>query len=309
MSANVETMMYVREKPWHDLGVCVQEAPTSAEALRLAGLDWTVDQEPVQVAGGAIIPGFKANVRSSDKRVLGIVSDRYTVVQNHEAFSFTDSLVGGDVRYETAGSLKNGRKIWLLARMPETKINGDAVEPYMCFSNTHDGSGAVRVCMTPIRVVCNNTLNLAMKQAKRAWSVRHTGNIDTKLHEARMCLELGEEYMDHLSVYADRLANITVTNDKLQAIMDEMFPIDRATATKRELTAANKIRDDYMVCLFAPDLLKFQGSAWAAINAMSDMATHTRPLRQTKNYWQNNWDRVMGGHDLIDRMAEALVRK
>lgn len=309
MAANIETMMYVREKPWHGLGVCVQEAPTSEEALKLAGLDWVVQQREVQVCGGAIIPGVKANVRSSDKRVLGVVSDRYKVVQNHEAFQFTDSLIGGDVRYETAGSLKDGRKIWLLAKMPETKINGDAIEPYMCFSNTHDGSGAVRVCMTPIRVVCNNTLNLALKQAKRAWSVRHTGNIETKLHEARMCLELGEEYMYNLGRYANELANVRVTDERLHAIMDELFPVDWATASKRELTAARQVRDDYMVCMYAPDLMKFQGTAWGAINAMSDMVTHSTPRRLTKNYWENNWDRVMGGHDLIDRMAEALVRK
>ena len=173
MAANVETMFYVREKPWHGLGTCVEEAPTSADALRLAGLDWEVKQRNIQVCGGAKIENFKANVRSSDGAVLGVVSDRYQIVQNAEAFSFTDELIGGDVRYETAGSLQNGKKIWLLARMPAQKIVGDDVEPYLCFSNTHDGSGSIRVCMTPIRVVCNNTLNLALNSAVRSWSTKH----------------------------------------------------------------------------------------------------------------------------------------
>lgn len=110
MAANVETMFYVREKPWHGLGTCVEEAPTSADALRLAGLDWEVKQRSIQVCGGAKIENFKANVRSSDGAVLGVVSDRYQIVQNAEAFSFTDELIGGDVRYETAGSLQNGKK-------------------------------------------------------------------------------------------------------------------------------------------------------------------------------------------------------
>lgn len=175
MAANVETMFYVREKPWHGLGTCVEEAPTSADALRLAGLDWEVKQRNIQVCGGAKIENFKANVRSSDGAVLGVVSDRYQIVQNAEAFSFTDELIGGDVRYETAGSLQNGKKIWLLARMPVQKIVGDDVEPYLCFSNTHDGSGSIRVCMTPIRVVCNNTLNLALNSAVRSWSTKHVG--------------------------------------------------------------------------------------------------------------------------------------
>lgn len=97
MAANVETMMYVREKPWHGLGTMVEEAPTSADALRLAGLDWTVDKKNIQVCGGAKIQNFKANVRSSDGAVLGVVSDRYKIVQNAEAFAFTDSLIDGDM--------------------------------------------------------------------------------------------------------------------------------------------------------------------------------------------------------------------
>lgn len=79
--------------------------------------------------------------------------------------------------------LLDGKKIWLLAKLPDSEICGDKTEPYVCFSNTHDGSGAVRVCMTPVRVVCNNTLNLALNTAQRAWSVRHVGDISTKLVE------------------------------------------------------------------------------------------------------------------------------
>ena len=114
MAANVETMMYVREKPWHGLGTEVSEAPTSADALRLAGLDWEVQQKSIQVCGGSKIENYKANVRSTDGAVLGVVSDSYKIVQNADAFSFTDELIGGDVRYETAGSLRGGKKIWLL---------------------------------------------------------------------------------------------------------------------------------------------------------------------------------------------------
>lgn len=142
------------------------------------------------------IPGYKANVRSSDNKVLGVVSDKYRIVQNADAFAFTDALIGGDVHYETAGSLLDGKKIWLLAKLPDSEICGDKTEPYVCFSNTHDGSGAVRVCMTPVRVVCNNTLNLALNTAQRAWSVRHVGDISTKLVEAQQCLEMAGKYMD-----------------------------------------------------------------------------------------------------------------
>lgn len=279
MAANIETMFYAgREKPWHGLGTQVEEAPTSADALRLAGLDWTVQRKPIQVCGGRKVDNFFANVRSSDGAVLGVVSDRYQVVQNAEAFAFTDALIGGEsqVHYETAGSLMGGRKIWLLAKLPDTEIVGDKTEPYLCFSNTHDGSGAIRVCMTPVRVVCNNTLNIALNGAKRAWSVRHTGDIQAKLQEARMCLDMANKYMDKLAVYADQMANKTVTDEQIAKILDEMFPATE-DMSEREKRNATKAREEYMICYFAPDILKFKGTAWGALNAMSDMVGHTVP--------------------------------
>lgn len=305
MAALVESMMYVREKPWHGLGTEVQEAPTSGDALRLAGLDWTVEQKNIQLCGGAKVSGFKANVRSSDGAVLGVVSDRYRIVQNAKAFEFTDSIIGGDVRYETAGSLNGGKKIWLLAKLPETEIAGDKTEPYMCFTNTHDGSGAIRVCMTPIRVVCNNTLNLALDSAKRAWSVRHTGDLEFKMHEARVCLQMANAYMGELAKQADRMANTTVTRDQLNKILDELFPVDDHS-TDREKQNVKKLRDEFMVCYFAPDILQFRGTAWGAVNAMSDMLTHNAPIRKTKNYRENNWGRIMDGHMMMDKMTALL---
>ena len=125
MAANVESMFYVRETPWHGLGVRVNEAPASKEALTAAGLDWNVIQEPIYTETEELINGYKANVRDSDRRVLGVVTDRYKVIQNTEAFAFTDSLLGEGVRYETAGSLQGGRKVWLLAHMPHEYIISD----------------------------------------------------------------------------------------------------------------------------------------------------------------------------------------
>lgn len=305
MAALVENMMYTRTVPWHGLGTKVDEAPTSADALRLAGMDWTVEQKNIQLCGGSKVPGYKANVRSTDGKVLGVVSDRYRIVQNTDAFEFTDSIIGGDVRYETAGSLNGGKKIWLLAKLPETEIAGDKTEPYLCFSNSHDGSGAVKVCMTPIRVVCNNTLNLALDSAKRAWSVRHTGSLQSKMHEARACLRMANTYMGALAEKADRMANTSITRDQLNRILDELFPVDEYS-TEREKQNVKKLRDEYMVCYFAPDLIRFRDTAWGAFNAISDMLTHNAPLRKTENYRENNWGRLMDGHVMMDKMASLL---
>ena len=307
MPANVETMMYVREKPWHGLGTLVAEAPKSADALKFAGLDWNVRQEPVFNSRGGIIKGYKANVRDTDNSVLGVVGDRYRVVQNADAFRFTDDLIGGDVRYETAGSLRGGKQIWLLAKMPETKIAGDAVEPYLCFTNAHDGSSGVKVCMTPIRVVCNNTLNMALSTAKRTWSLRHTESIHDRLDEARSCLFRAEDYMEGLAQYADMAANTTLRDDEIRDILNELFPITDKTG-EREKANLKKCRDEFMVCYFAPDIAKFRNTAWGVINAASDLVTHSMPHKNTPTYVENNWGRIMDGHALMDKAAMLAMK-
>ena len=299
MSANVETMMYVRETPWHGLGTKVDEAPTSADALRLAGLDWEIEGKPVFTEGGNIIPGYKANTRSSDGSVLGIVSNRYTIVQNAEAFAFTDSLLGEEMRYETAGSLRGGKQIWLLGRMPERHIAGDAVDPYICFTNTHDGTGAVRVCMTPVRVVCNNTLNMALSSAKRAWSTRHVGDIAGRLEDARQTLELADIYLSNLAEEAERLAGEKMTEGQMREVLDSIFPVTDDMSDRAKRTAS-ETKDEIIVCTLAPDLVKFLNTKWCFINAVSDYVGHNDPHRRTKNFEENRWANIIGGHWLFD---------
>ena len=308
MSTNVETMMYTREKPWHGLGTMVEEAPTSLDAIKLAGLNWRVEPQRITLMGDdRPIENVVANVRDSDGKVLGLVTDRYKIVQNADAFGFTDTLIGGDVRYETAGALNGGKKIWLLAKMPTAKVAGDDVEPYLCFTNTHDGTGAVRVAMTPVRVVCNNTLNFALSTAKRAWSVVHTGDINRKIVEAQECLELANRYMIGLDRYAERLIDVKVDMDTLNKVLGKMF-MPKDDASNRTKANAQKVIDNYMICYAAPDISQFRGTAWGALNAMTDMVAHSTPNRQTKSYAENNWSRIMNGHSLVDQMAEMLAR-
>jgi len=307
MSANVESMMYVREKPWHGLGVEVDEAPNSLDAMRLAGLNWDVVPKKITLMGeDSEIPDVVANVRSSDGKVLGIVSDRYKIVQNVEAFAFTDTLIGGDVRYETAGSLNGGRRVWLLARLPKQKVLGDDVEPYICFSNTHDGTGAVKVCMTPVRVVCNNTLNFALRNAKRAWSVKHTGDISMKIKEAKDTLQLASEYMIGLNNFAEQIVDIRVDEEALAVALGKTFP-KKENPSPREQANEKQLMDNFMMCYLAPDIAKFKGTAWGALNAMTDLVAHTTPARKSQSYEENNWRRIMDGHAVVDTFASALL--
>ena len=220
MAANVENMFYVRETPWHGLGKRVNEALNSKEALTAAGLEWSVIQEPIYTETKELIEGYKANVRDTDRQVLGVVTDRYKIVQNQEAFAFTDELLGEGVRYETAGSLQGGRKVWLLAHLPhEYIISGERISPYLVFFNSHDGSGAIKAAITPIRVVCQNTLNLALSTAKRSWSMIHTGDIKGKMQEAKDTLFMAEKYMDSLGKEFETLRRKKLTDRKRKILL------------------------------------------------------------------------------------------
>ena len=134
MAANVESMFYTRKAPWHGLGVRVEEAPESKEALIQAGLDWKVEQTDVYAASGERILGYKANIRDIDRSVLGIVGDRYKIVQNEEAFAFTDGLLGEGVKYETAGSLAGGKIVWMLAFQRNTLYLEMLLNRIWCFA-------------------------------------------------------------------------------------------------------------------------------------------------------------------------------
>lgn len=308
MAANVESMFYTRTKPWHGLGVQVQEAPESKDALRLAGLDWKVYQREVYTDSGIKIEGYRANVRNTDNKILGVVTERYKIVQNEEAFSFTDALLGKGVRYETAGSLQEGKKVWLLARLPkEYIISGEQISPYLVFSNSHDGSAAVRVAVTPIRVVCNNTLNLALSTAKRSWAMVHTGNIKGKIHEAQETLFMAENYMSKLGKEFEELKRQKLSERQVKEYIELLLPLEKTTSLA---TAKNvkKLRDDLRARYYdAPDLQDVGGNnAYRFINAVSDFATHNEPLRRTANYKENLFMRTIDGNPMIDRAYQIV---
>ncbi len=308
MPANVETMFYVREAPWHGLGNRVEHALSSDEALKEAGLDWTVIQKSIQTEDLDDIPGYKANIRASDGRMLGVVTDRYKVVQNHQAFAFADELLGEGVRFETAGSLQNGKKVWMLAKLPEHYIIlGDQICPYLVFSNSHDGSGSIKVAMTPIRIVCQNTLNLALNSAKRIWITIHTGDIKSKLDEAKKTLLLAENYMDKLGAEADRLHKVKITDHRVMEYIDFLIPMPD-NASKLQEKNVQLLRSDMQLRYFAaPDLSNVGKNGYRFINAVSDFATHSKPLRETNSFQENLFMRTIEGNPLIDKAYELVL--
>lgn len=313
MSALVESMAYVNENgdsrnvPWHGLGTPCDHAMSSEEALEMAGLNWTVRPEPVY-ANGLVLPGYKANIRDTDGAFLGMVGDRYQIVQNKDAFDFTDALIGEGCTYETAGSLEGGKRVFLLARMPKELILGDEVVPYLAFTNGFNGYYSIKACCTPIRVVCSNTLNLALSKAKRTWSTKHVGNLQSKLEEARETLNLAKAYMTNLAETADILANTKVSEEEVRDVLNEIYPT-KTEDTDRRKQNIEDMKDQFMVCYFAPDILKFKNTAWGAVQAASDFTTHVAPKRATANYKEKNFGKVLDGNVILDQMFFKMMER
>ena len=308
MPANVETMFYSgRVAPWHGLGISVEEAVSSEEALKVSGLDWRVVQRPLMTSTYDPVPGYKANIRETDNRILGVVTDRYKIVQNEAAFKFTDALLGEGVRYETAGSLNEGRKVWMLAKLPNRyTLGGEDIEPYLVFSNSHDGNGAIRVAMTPVRVVCQNTLNLALNNSKRIWATAHVGDLSQKMDEAHNTLQLAERYMGSLCEEFERLSQVQLSDANVMEYIEMLLPMDE-DPTDIHKRNVERVREDLKIRYFdAPDLRQVGKNAYRFICAVSDFATHAKPLRETVNYRENMFAKTIDGNPLIDKAYEFI---
>ena len=327
MSANVETMFSGNGiLPWHECGTVIQGTASSAEAIKLAGLDWDVIPKPIYDEFGRELPGYKVNMRSSDNTALGIVTDRYRIVQNSEAFAFTDALLGEGVRYETAGSLASGKRVWMLARMENTLLAEENIDPYLVFTNSHDGTGAIRVALVPIRVVCSNTLSLALHQASRHWSCVHKGDIQSKLEEARYTLSSAERYMKALEEEFGELKMKKVTDEQVAEMTDRLLQIEfnnlynKAIKTGKIVDFKERLRqqkfedklnikrnDIITIYHDKPDLVGTEKSAFRFVNAVSDYVGHTTDHKQTKNYQENLFMKIVDGHSMIDNAHKLAL--
>lgn len=303
VKANATMFATNRENAWNGIGTLVGEAKTSAEAIKLANLDWAVEPKPVMYNDEET--GYFMNVRNDTDSVLGIVGSRYKVVQNSEAFDFMDELLGEGVTYESAGSMQGGKRIWLLAKMPEADILGDKVEPYMVFTNNHDGFGSVKVAMTPTRVVCQNTLTVALKNAKRTWNARHSGSIESKKADALATLNFAGAYMDNLKEFADKYATIKISGPEFNLFNEYLFPITEDMGARKEESQL-MLRSQLESCYVEEDLGNIRNTAWGVINAVADMVSHKTPARMTDNYRENRFMSLVDGEDTMKK-AQAII--
>lgn len=258
-------------RPWHGIGTIVKEAPTSDEAIKIAKLDWDVIQYPV-IANGMEIPNYFANVRSDTNETLGVVKNRYRVEQNSEAFSFVDNIIENSevkCKYETAGSLFNGRKVFMLVKLPKKNILGDSIENYLFFMNSHDGSSQLLAGITNVRVVCNNTLQLAINGAQRLWKCKHTENINGKVEEAKESLGFAVKYISSMSDQIEVLAAKKVNEE---AFFRKLYEENPMRLGEKSLQSSIEVMHE--IYNNKDDLQNFRGTAWGLYNAVSDFSSN-----------------------------------
>ncbi len=226
----------VKEKAWHGLGTIIEDYPTSADAIKYAGLDYTVEKRPLFTIDGnnltsnnweAIphieVPNYFATVRADNDEVLGVVGNDYEVVQNVNAFDFFDSIVGGKegILYETAGALGKGERIFITAKLPDYIRVGrdDVIEQYLFLTTSHDGLGSITAAFTPIRIVCNNTLNAALRGAANTIKIRHTASAHDKLNEAHKLLGISNQLVGELEKVFNHWARIRITDSAVKRLI------------------------------------------------------------------------------------------
>ena len=313
-----DSMFSVREMPWHGLGVVLGEYPRSIdEALDKAGLGWQVTHGDVLVVRrpewiddfgnqqpAELVPakGFKANLREDTGQILGIVSDEYEVVDNRDAFRFLDALIGSELHFETAGSLWGGRRVWCLARLPEyVELGGDLSATYVYVANSHDGTMAVTAAVTPIRIVCANTLGAALRQAdhgvngQRTFRFRHTGNLQAKFTEARQVLGMTINYQKQFKELADRMAGQVISEAVLERrVLRHLWAIDedlgRRARENRERTIESVLAVFRGRGIAGDTTGNSPGTKWTAFNAIAEHLDHGRRYTSRTSQVQRSFE-------------------
>lgn len=285
MSAEVETMFSVKEVPWHGLGRVLPTAPkTTEEALILGGLDWEVARLPTtcELDGVTLNTGHNAIVRKTDKRVLGNVGSNYYPIQNAKAFAFFNKALEKNlVTIETAGSLRGGRHVWMLARIIDTAadiVPGDRVDAYALVSNSHDGSLRTRLGFCGTRVVCQNTLSLAHGEG-RLIRVSHTKNAEVALENLEEIIDFQRKKFSATVEQMRSLAKLGVSTESLRSYVERVFlpEVKKRTVSDEDAQTAIKGIHGKIIPLFEKgrgnDLPGVKGTMWAAYNAVSEFMT------------------------------------
>lgn len=311
MSAEVDSMFSGNGiRPWHGLGTVLEGVPNSDEAIVAAGLTWEVEQRAAVAVSteGELSPAPGCFLcRSDSGLVLGYVSQAYQVYQNKQLFQFADAIIentkGVEAKYETAGALFGGKKIFLLLQLPDTQLVGDKVNNYLFLTNSHEGKESLVAGITNVRVVCNNTLQMALRSSKRMWRLRHTSSLEQRQREAEEALGFAVTYNSEMEKEAEALAIAKISQAQEEKFFRELFDKQVMTEEHKEELILS-IKDIYDT---KDDLQNFRGTKWGLYNAVADYVSN-KPRREVGEWpGHRRMNNFMFGEKLLTT-AEELVR-
>ena len=271
----------MRTTTWNSIGTEVKSTNIT-DVLKKSGLDYRVVTQPVTTKIGEkdiVIPNRVATVKEGTEEVLGIVSDRYHVCQNEEAFDFVNNVEG--VEFVKAGETHTGM-VYVIGKLPEVTVLGDTFTPYLIFQNGHNGFYTVKTTICPLRIVCQNQFNYAFRESPNTISIQHSSQYSAKLAEAEMLIKSTAKYMKNFNNTAEELAMLKLGDDaRVQDIINSFFQV-AVDATDRQIITAETQRTELFTAYKAEDNNNFAGTAWGLINGFSDYLTH-KETKNTKN--------------------------
>ena len=276
----------MRTSTFATIGHNVSECTSSAEVLSSAGLDYKVISAPIYYpdASGNYIQykDKQITLNESTRKPFGVVSSKYKICQNQDAFSFID-YIGNDCQefeYVKAGETSKGL-VYIIAKIGDVNILGDAVTPYIIFQNSHDGQGSVKATISPLRIICQNQFNVSFRQSPNTISIVHSDQMDSKIITARTAMRDIAEYMGSFEVTAETLATKHITTDNVISIFNEVFKYDPQTMSNKQIENFDTNRAEFVNCYLADDNSNFKGTAWGLINGAADYLTHHRSNRKS----------------------------
>lgn len=300
-----------KEKLHTGFGEEIVNAKSYDDVLVQAGLNWTVDthQAYTEINGKRIdIPGTMVVVRSEDERPLGIVSDKYKIVNNVDAFAFTESIFNSkEIEFIRGGSYRGGSATWLEARVTgKYSILGDDVDCYLIFMNSHDGTGSVKCMIVPERIACSNALNIPLRNQARHWRCVHSGDPMRKIDEARDVLLAGSSYMDAIKRECEILQAIKLSDKQLIQFIHRLLPINDQMSDRQKEKVELRRGQLLDVYYMKDDLLDFGPTGYKFISAVADFADHIEG-KNTKNSSINRYFGVANGNALVDAAYNMVL--
>lgn len=312
MTHEFESGFFARQPAWHRLGVVLPEAPRLEDAITLAGLDWQVTTAPLYTVDADEVETHRVVIRESDKKILGVVGTGYRPLQNAKAFSFFEPFLdSGACSLEAAGSLREGKRIWVLARLEAAEaevVGGDTVRGYFLLSNAHDGSQAVRAQFTSVRVVCMNTLTLADRRAKKGFEdslrVRHTANVEEGLRSVQGTIDMAHRTFSATLSDFQRMAARPIGVEGLSKYVTETLDVPEPLHRSGKMPRAwEAILSAYYHGPGAEKKGVF-GTYWGAYNAVTHWVDHTRGTSGEDQRLDSAW---FGSGSRIKRRAFELA--